>query len=94
MIENIKRKLLSSRTGQIAALAFAVYTIIWTIVEPLNIAWINSHSGLWRIILITLDISIVVLLSVQLSNRYLEIIDMNGIGKNLLNSFSSTGNPS
>jgi hypothetical protein len=86
-------KLLSSRLGQYSALVFTIYAGIWTIIEPLNLTWINSHSILWRTILVTGAILLSLILSIQVASRKLEMIDADGPGKPLLNPSQKIGLP-
>jgi len=90
---NFREKFLSSRAGQIGVLLFSAYTFIWSIVEPMNFEWINSHKTIWRIILLALSGIITLILSLRLTKSILEKLDANGPSRTLQGSYSSKGNP-
>jgi hypothetical protein len=93
MIENFKEKFLSGRIGQTGFLFFSAYTLLWAIIEPLNLDWINFHKTIWRIILFVFAIIVTVVLSIRLISSILDKIDADGPDRTLQNSYSSTGNP-
>lgn len=93
MSNSIKDIILSSRVGKIGGLAFAVYALIWGIVEPLGLKWIEDHKAFWRIILPVLAGLVTAVLSIRLSSLVLDKIDADGPDRTLQESYSSTGNP-
>lgn len=93
MANNLKATILSSRVGQIGALFFSAYTLVWAIIEPLNLDWINSHKMIWRIILLVFASIVTAVLSLRLSRSLLDKIDADGPDRALQNSYSSSGNP-
>jgi len=93
MANILEEKILSSRLGQVSTLLFSAYTLAWTIVEPLNLDWINNHKTVWRVILLVFATLVTLVLSIRLSRSLLDKIDTDGVDRTLQDSFSSTGNP-
>lgn len=93
MANNLKDKLLSSKTGQISILLFSLYTFAWGIIEPLNLDWISCHKSLWRIILLSFAGIVTLILSIRLTRSALDEIDADGHDRKLQDSYSSTGTP-
>ncbi len=89
----MKEKILSSQVGQIGALLFSAYTLAWSIIEPLNLDWINNHKSIWRLILLVFAGTVTLVLSIRLSRSLLDKIDADGLDRTLQGSYSSTGNP-
>jgi len=92
-MNDIKGLVLSSRIGKIGALIFSVYTLIWGIIEPLGLDWIDDHKAIWRTLLLVFAIIVTIILSIRLSSALLDEIDADGPDRTLQESFSSTGDP-
>lgn len=93
MVENFKENFLSNRIGQIGFLFFSAYTLLWAIIEPLNLDWVNYHKPIWRIVLLVFASIVTLVLSIRLTRSILDKIDADGPDRTLQNSYSSTGNP-
>jgi len=90
---NIKDFVLSSRVGKIGQLAFSVYILIWGIVEPLGLTWIEEHKNIWRITLLVVATLVTLIISIRLSSPILEKLDPNTPDRLIQESYSSTGSP-
>jgi len=93
MNENFKDIITSNRAWAVLSLAFAVYTAIWAIAEPLSIAWINGHIILWRTMHILVSVLGGVLLSLPFTSMTLQTIDANGGDTTLHHDYRGTGTP-
>jgi hypothetical protein len=94
MENNLKSIIQSKKIGRIAYFLFSVYILIWAIIEPIGLEWIEYHKNIWRIILLSISTLVTLIFSYRICNTLLDKIDTNGPDRTLQDSFSSTGNPS
>lgn len=93
MSKDIQDILLSSKVGKIGVLVFSIYTLVWGIIEPLGLEWIENHKSIWRILLLSFSAIVTAILSIKLSSSLLDKIDADGPDRTLQESYSSTGRP-
>jgi hypothetical protein len=97
MLDTVKEQMQLGFKGKVIAffvLLFIIYGIIWAIIEPLNIEWINEHQIQWRTFLIGFTLIITIVAFIYFfPKKYLERFGLEPTETNLQTTFISTGYP-
>lgn len=98
MLENAKTYMRNGPKGKLIALIIILgvsYSLIWQLLEPLNLEFIESHKALWRWILILTTLLITIFVFIFLSPRKnIEQFGFEPSDTNLSATYKSKGNPS
>ncbi len=97
MFENIKKYLAQGKKEKVIALVLILgtsYSLIWQLLEPLNLEIVTSNRVVWRWILISLTLAISIVTFLFLfPRRYLEQFGFEANDTDLRTAMKSTGSP-